>query len=258
MGKKPLKEENENIEKKPKASLGVTHYTWDEVIHDILFHFSSFTPVHVITLTPEMTVRSWDDANFRSIVGGAKIVVADGVGVQWGESKLTGRVPDKIPGVDLSERALEELDKIAGRLYLLGGRPNVVEEASRRLSNRFPKITLAGFHDGYFPESEEAEIVKNIAETRPHLLLVGMGSPKQEIFISKHLSNLNCAVAIGIGGSLDIFSGHLKRAPAFFRITCTEWLWRIISQPGDRLKRLPILWRFFFLILTNKIPVSRD
>ncbi|MFH1676113.1 MAG: WecB/TagA/CpsF family glycosyltransferase [bacterium] len=258
MGKKPLNAESVNTNGKRKTGLGVTHYSWEEVMNDIRFHFTKLTPAQVITLTPEMAVRSWDDGNFRRIIDEAKIVVADGVGVQWGESKITGRKTSKIPGVELSERALDELNKISGKLYLLGGKPEVVREASERLSIRFPRITVSGFRDGYFHESEEGEIVKKIAETGPHLLLVGMGSPKQEIFISSHLKDLNCAVAIGCGGSIDIISGYIKRAPAFFRKTGTEWFWRILSQPGERIKRLPVLWRFFIAVLLNKFPIRRD
>lgn len=181
------------------------------------------------------------------------MVVCDGVGVAWGQSRLTGERPEKIPGIDLAEWALGEVDRIAGRVYLLGSTDEAVRASAERLGNEYPRLTVAGFHHGYFDQSREEEIVKEIATANPHLLLVGMGSPKQEIFIFCHLNDLRCAVAMGIGGSFDVWSGNIRRAPAFFRSTGTEWLYRTLSQPGARLKRLPMMTRFIGLVLNKSI-----
>ncbi len=228
--------------KEERGGLGVTHPSWELAVSAIRQHFASFIPLHVITLAPEMCVRAWEDPDFRTIIDRAGLVVADGVGVAWGEGRLTGSKPEKVPGIDLATWALEEVDRIAGRVYLLGSRPEVIEKAARNIAGDFPRITLSGYHDGYF--SAEEKIVQAISAVVPHLLLVGMGTPLQEQFISRHLNDLKCAVAVGVGGSIDVWSGAIRRAPSLFRATSTEWLYRTIAQPRERLKRLPILWRF--------------
>ena len=236
----------------PGDGLGVTHRTWENARDALRAHLVSFVPAQVITLTPEMCVRTSEDAGFRAIVERAAVVVADGVGVVWGEARLTGRHTERIPGIDLANWALEEVDRMAGRVYLLGGRSERVERAAERLSRAFPRVTLAGWRDGYFRAEEEAEVVAAIAETTPHLVLVGMGSPRQERFISSYLHELRCAVAMGVGGAIDVWSGAVRRAPALFRATGTEWMYRTLTEPGARLRRLPTLWRYVSLVLRKR------
>jgi N-acetylglucosaminyldiphosphoundecaprenol N-acetyl-beta-D-mannosaminyltransferase len=231
--------------------LGVTHPTWDSARSAIRLALSSFIPSQVITLTPEMCVRASMDPVFEAVIRGAGIVVADGVGVVWGETRLTGKKPEKIPGIDLATWALEEVDRIAGRVYLVGAKPEVVEAAAEYISRNYPRLSVAGYRDGYFSDTDENEVVKRIAATEPHLLLVGMGSPKQDIFISQHLLELRCAVGIGVGGSFDVWSGTVKRAPAVFQKTGTEWLYRTLTQPKARLKRTSDLIKFIRLCMTK-------
>ncbi len=229
--------------------LGVTHTSWQMAKDALRTHFASFVPAQVVTLTPEMCVRAQKDREFRSVLETARIVVSDGVGVSWGEGHLTGTKPEKVPGIDLSRWALEEVDRIAGRVWLIGSKQHVIEKTAERIGLDYPRLTLSGYHDGYFSEDHEPELVKSVAETNPHLVLVGMGSPKQEFFIEKNLNDLKCAVAIGVGGTFDVLSGSIRRAPDFFRATGTEWLYRIVTQPGERLGRLPELMRFVFMVL---------
>jgi N-acetylglucosaminyldiphosphoundecaprenol N-acetyl-beta-D-mannosaminyltransferase len=160
-----------------------------------------------------MCVRADRNPDFDAIIRGAAIVVADGVGVAWGERHLTRARIEKIPGIDLAAWALEEVDRIGGRVFLLGAKPGVVKTAAENVSRNYPRLSVVGSRDGYFTETEEVEVVRTIAATEPHLLLVGMGSPKQEVFIAGHLDHLGCAVAMGVGGTLDVWSGTVRRAP---------------------------------------------
>jgi N-acetylglucosaminyldiphosphoundecaprenol N-acetyl-beta-D-mannosaminyltransferase len=241
-----------------RPGLGVSHRSWTQARDALRTHFASFIPVQVVTLTPQMCVRAREDEEFRRIIENARIVIADGISVVWGENRLTGNKPDRIPGTDLATWALAEVDRIAGKLYLLGAKPDVVEKAAREISLDYPRLTLSGFHHGYFTPEEEKNIVTEIAKTGPHLLLVGMGSPRQECFIREHLDDLGCAVAMGVGGSFDIWSGTVRRAPEFFRKTGMEWLYRTVSQPGDRLKRIPTLLRFVRMVLNDGAAPATD
>jgi N-acetylglucosaminyldiphosphoundecaprenol N-acetyl-beta-D-mannosaminyltransferase len=213
---------------------------------------SAFIPVQVVTLTPEMCIRVIEDEAFGSIVQNAGIVVADGVGVVWGEGVLKGKRPEKIPGIELAQWALGEVDRLAGRVFLLGARPECAEKAAEAISRDFPRLTVSGWQDGYFDPSEESGIAERIASTQPHLVLVAMGSPKQESFIAGHLFDLKCAVAIGVGGAFDVWSGAVRRAPTVFRLTGTEWLFRTLTQPRARLNRIGLLARFVVMVLKRR------
>lgn len=232
-----------------RSGLGVTHSTWSSAKDALRLHLSALIPVQVVTLTPEMCIRASENEAFNSIIQNAGIVIADGVGVVWGEGILKGKKPDKIPGIELAQWALSEVDRIAGRVFLLGARPEVTQKAAEAISGDFPRLTVPGWQDGYFDPSEERAIVERISSTQPHLLLVAMGSPKQEFFIASHLLDLKCAVAIGVGGAFDVWSGAVKRAPAVFRLTGTEWLFRTLTQPRARLNRIGLLARFIGMVL---------
>lgn len=235
-----------------RTGLGVTHRTWSDAKAAILTSIESSAPSQVVTLTPEMCVRADSDPVFSDIIRNAAIVVADGIGIVWGETKLTGKHVDKIPGIDLASWAIGEIDKIGGKIYLLGSKPDVVEKAVDFIKEKYPGIESIGFHDGYFKSGDEGNVVSEIATFAPHLLLVGMGSPRQENFIAKNLVDLNCSVAIGVGGSFDVWSGKIKRAPSIFRKTGTEWLFRTITQPSSRIGRIPLLWKFTGLVLSKR------
>jgi len=231
--------------------LGVTHATWEQARDAIRTHYASYVPVQVVTLTPEMCVRSWKEPEFREVIASAGIVVADGVGVAWGERHLTGSGIEKIPGIDIATWALEEVDRIAGKVYLVGAKEEVITKACGEIAARYPRLEIAGWHHGYFGENEEDGIVSEISSVKPHLLLVGMGSPRQEYFIHGHLGRLRCGVAIGIGGSFDVWSGKIRRAPEIFRKTGTEWMYRIMTQPGERIRRIPELMEFTWKVITG-------
>jgi len=242
----------------PRKGLGVTHYRWVDAKADLFNHIANFDGIQVVTLTPEMCVRAHEDDEFREIILNAAMVVADGVGVVWGQGRLTGRVPEKIPGIELAGAACDYLAMTKGRCFLLGGKPEVVKEAAGKLMILYPSIMVSGWQDGYFDASQEDEIVEKIASHKPHLVLVGTGSPKQEIFISNNLDKLNCAAAIGVGGSFDVWSGKVRRAPQAFRKTGLEWLYRTSTQPTSRAGRLRDLMRFTGMVLGRSIRAFGD
>jgi N-acetylglucosaminyldiphosphoundecaprenol N-acetyl-beta-D-mannosaminyltransferase len=242
----------EQKENNVRNGLGVTHYTWQSATDAIRLDMKSMTPTHVVTLTPEMCVRADSDPEFNNIIKDARLVVADGVGVVWGEGRRSGSRPEKIPGIELAEWSLDELNRNSGRVYLLGSKESVISPAAEYVRKNYPHVKVVGCHNGYFKPEEKSRIVSEIAGSNPNLVLVGLGSPKQEIFISKNLTVMNCGVAIGVGGTLDVFAGNVKRAPGFFRKTGTEWVYRTLSEPKKRIGRLPDLFKFIGLVLSKR------
>jgi len=211
-----------------------------------LFSFKDldFIPknAHIITLNFEMLVEAQYDPRFKEIINKADLVIADGSFICFLILVLKGRVVEKIPGIELAERLIENHQKVA----LLGGKSKVIEVLKKKFQE---KIVFS--HHGYFEENSSAEekIIREIKKSSPEIFLVALGSPKQEIFISQTRKSIDNSIEIGVGGAFDIWSGNLKRAPKWMQNFHLEWLFRIIQEPY-RLKRLLYnVCRFFYLLL---------
>lgn len=201
----------------------------------------------VVTLNPEICVRAQNDAPLRQSVCEAELVTADGVGMLWAAERLAKvRLPERVSGIDLCERLFRQNPKQL-RIFLLGARPGVAQEAAQKLTERFG-VQIAGVQDGYFSDAQT--VLGTINSSGANLLLVGMGE-RQEGFIHQHKSQLQTAVAIGVGGSLDVWSGQVKRVPAWAQRLRLEWLVRIGSDP-KRWGRFPRLLRFVALVLRQR------
>ena len=133
-------------------------------------------------------------------------------------------------------------------VYFFGGAPGVAQKAAEMMEIKYPGLKIVGVHNGYFDEKEERKIIADIKRVQPSLLLVGLGSPKQEKWIYNNLRLTGAKVAIGIGGSFDVMSGNLKRAPKIFCKLGLEWFYRLITQP-TRFKRMLKLPKFVVTVL---------
>lgn len=185
---------------------------------------------YICTPNPEMIMLARKDPALLRAVNGADMVLADGVGVLWASRRLGKPLPERVAGYDFLMTLLE---KMTGSVFLLGGKPGVAEKAAETIRARFPGVTVAGAMDGYF--TDEGPVLEAIGAARPDLLLVCLGMPKQELWMAAHRDCGACLMA-GLGGSLDVLAGTVKRAPAFWRERGLEWLYRLLRQPR-RIKR---------------------
>lgn len=196
----------------------------------------------VVTLNPEIAVRTQEDEALRRAVLEAELVTPDGVGILWAAKRLLGReLKERVTGIDLTLALLRRFPGV--RVYLLGGKPGVAEGAAREVE-RLGGVVV-GLHHGYF--QEEAPVVAAIREARPDLLLVGMGE-RQETFIHRHKARLGAKVAMGVGGTLDVLAGEARRPPLWAQRLGLEWLLRVGLDP-KRWRRAPRLFRFAYLVL---------
>lgn len=202
----------------------------------------------VVTLNPEIVVQSRADARLAAAVRHADLSVADGVGVAWA-ARLTGHeLPGRVPGVDL----VVELLTRAGEqvpVFLLGGRPGVAEAAADRITKRFGS-RVVGAHHGYFSADESAVICAKVKASGATLLLAGLGEG-QESFLHEHRKLFGARVMIGVGGTLDVLAGEVRRMPRWTSKLGVEWLFRVLLDPR-RWRRLPRLWRFAWLVLRSQ------
>ncbi|MBR3396045.1 MAG: WecB/TagA/CpsF family glycosyltransferase [Firmicutes bacterium] len=195
----------------------------------------------IVTPNAEIVEKASKTPELRRIINEeAAIVTPDGVGLIYA-SKLKGDpIQEKVAGIDFAHSAIELCAQLGRSVYLLGSKPGVAEAAAANLEKEIPGLKIAGFRDGYFREDEEPSVVAEINASGADFLCVALGSPKQEYFVIKHRDALKVKAAAGLGGSLDIWSGQLNRAPQFYIDHGLEWLYRMIQEP-KRLKRLPAL-----------------
>jgi N-acetylglucosaminyldiphosphoundecaprenol N-acetyl-beta-D-mannosaminyltransferase len=214
---------------------------------------ASRQPHQLATVNPEFIVAAQEDEVFRQIINQAALALPDGIGVLKAAQFLgITPLPERVPGSDLVVR-LAELSHAKGyRIYFLGAQPGVAEQAVTKLKLRFPNLQVAGVYAGS-PASEENEaIIQRILPTRPDILLVAYGAPKQDKWIARNLERLQVPVCLGVGGSFDFIAGTAKRAPVWVQQLALEWLHRLLTQPWRWRRIWNAVPRFSWLVLRSK------
>ncbi len=194
---------------------------------------------YVVTPNPEIVMSAREDPALHRAVEQAALVLPDGVGVIYGAKILGTPLKEKTPGIDFATGVMEQLSRTGGSVFLFGAKPGVAEQAGVNLRERYPGLKIAGTHDGYF--TEDAPIVEQINQARPDMLLVCLGSPKQELWMEQYAGKLQVGLMAGLGGSLDVFAGVVERAPERWQKLGLEWLYRLMKEPKriGRMMKLP-------------------
>lgn len=196
---------------------------------------------YVVTPNPEFLLAAEKDPEFRRVLNAADLVLPDGIGVVYSAKILGTPLKERVPGIEFAEAMLSALNEMGGRLYLLGAKPGVAEEAGRRICARYPALVLCGTHDGYF--KDEQAILPQIAAAKPDLLFVCLGAPKQEKWMARWGQHTGAKLAIGLGGCLDVFAGNVERAPEQWQKLGLEWAYRLKKEPKriGRMAKLPLV-----------------
>ena len=204
--------------------------------------FLSGTGFHyVVTPNPEFILAAETDLEFKTILNQADLVLPDGIGVVYSAKILGTPLKGRVPGIDFASNMLEVLNEKGGRLFPLGAKPGVAEQAGERILEQHPNIVLCGTQDGYF--KDEQDVVRKVADARPDLLFVCLGAPKQEKWIARWGMLTGAKLAIGLGGALDVFAGNVERAPEAWQKAGMEWAYRLKKEPQriGRMARLPLV-----------------
>ena len=196
---------------------------------------------YVVTPNPEFLLAAEKDPEFRRVLNAADLVLPDGIGVVYSAKILGTPLKERVPGIEFAEAMLSALNEMGGRLYLLGAKPGVAEEAGRRICARYPALVLCGTHDGYF--KDEQAILPEIAAAKPDLLFVCLGAPKQEKWMARWGRHTGAKLAFGLGGCLDVFAGNVRRAPEQWQKLGLEWAYRLKKEPKriGRMAKLPLV-----------------
>ena len=197
--------------------------------------------VMIATANAEMIMRATHDEELRDILNAAALVVPDGAGTVWAARHLGHAMPERVAGYDLAQELLRRAPAEGRRIYFFGAAPGVAEKAKEKAEQLYPGIEIVGVRNGFFSPADNAAIITEIKAAHPDLLLVALGVPKQEKWIAAHLAELDVPAAIGVGGTLDVMAGVMKRAPYWMQKAKLEWLFRGLMQPkrAGRLLALP-------------------
>ncbi|MDP8962484.1 MAG: WecB/TagA/CpsF family glycosyltransferase [Cyanobacteriota bacterium] len=199
---------------------------------------------HVVTLNAEMAIQAEHDDDLASIIRKAELVIPDGSGVilyLW----LHGRRQRRCPGIELAESAVRQAGKLGEScpVFFYGGAPGIAQKAAQIWQQQLPELALAGIEDGYLSPEAEQELKVTLKTKQPRLILVGLGVPRQELWIAQHRYLCPDAIWIGVGGSFDIWAGVKSRAPVWLRDNHLEWLYRLYQEPW-RWRRMMALPQF--------------
>lgn len=211
----------------------------------------------IVTPNSEIIMAASKNQQMADLLREAELMIPDGIGLVYASRILGQPLPERVTGIDFADAALSRLAQQGRPVYFLGSKPDggsgksVAAMAAEIKQAEHAGLTVAGVHHGYFQEADESQIVEEINRSGAELLLVALGSPKQELFIQRNRGQLQVKAAIGVGGSLDVWAGTLKRAPEFFRRHGLEWLYRLIQEPR-RYKRMAVLPLFMIKVIVTK------
>ncbi len=208
------------------------------------------SPSLIVTANPEIIWLARNDNSFAQCLEAAQMVTADGIGIIIAAKILGKPLKQRVTGIDLTTAIFTETEKKPYKFYFLGGKPGIAQKASEKISARFPGVQVVGIHHGYF--DDDTMILNDIREKKPDILLAALGMGRQEKWIREKAMAAGVPVSIGVGGSFDVFSGEVKRAPVWMQKTGLEWLHRLINQPS-RFTRMLQLPKFLMAVIMSRL-----
>ena len=206
-------------------------------------------PLQIGVVNAAKVVNMQRDPALRDDVLASDVVLADGMAVVWA-SRLTGRpLPERVAGIDLMYRMLDRAAERGHRVFCLGATAEVLADAVASFRRRWPSLIVAGAQHGYYAAEEESAVAQAIAESRADIVFIAMTSPRKEQFLARWSRAVDVPVWHGVGGSFDVASGRVQRAPILWQRLGLEWLYRVKQEPR-RLWRRYLVTNLLFVRIT--------
>lgn len=200
----------------------------------------------VVTANPEIVMHANKNPHYMKTLQQADFIIPDGIGVVFGSKILKRPIIERVAGVELMKDLLEVANRRKLRVFFLGAKEEVVGQVAQNVQKDYPDLVVAGYHHGFFKQNDK-QIVEKVKSTKPDLVFVALGFPRQENWIVNHFSEFEKGYFMGVGGSFDILAGTVKRAPKVWIKLNLEWLYRVIKQP-QRMKRMAFLPLFILKV----------
>lgn len=225
--------------------------TMSEAVDIVQNFIDKKNPSIIATANAEMILNATHDEDLKKILNSAELVVPDGAGTVWAAHYLGKKMPERVAGYDLVQELMKVAAKKSQKIFLFGAAPGVAEKAKQKAEKLYSGIKIVGVRNGFFTQDDELEIISQIKNSSPDILLAALGVPKQEKWLANHKNILNVPVSIGVGGTFDVMAGIVKRAPLWMQKAKLEWLYRAIKQPS-RVGRLIALPKFVLKVFAAK------
>jgi N-acetylglucosaminyldiphosphoundecaprenol N-acetyl-beta-D-mannosaminyltransferase len=215
-------------------------------------------PSQHVCVNAAKIVATRDDARMRAIVGRSDVVSADGQAIIWASKLLRDPLPERVAGIDLMHGLLARASREGWRVYFLGATEVVLATALQRFRERYSGLRIVGSHNGYFSDAESLSICSAIREVAADLVFVAMSSPRKEYWIADHLEHLGAALAIGVGGALDVEAGLARRAPRVMQRAGLEWAFRLAQEPRRLFRRYAVTNARFLGMLARALALREE
>lgn len=219
--------------------LGITidPLTMKETVDAVEQYVLKKHPLHLMGVNADKINQCHEDEKIKKIVNESGIINADGASVVLASKFLGAPVPERVAGIDLMQNLLELSNKKGYSVYFFGAKEEILQDMLKIFEERYPALNVVGYRNGYFSPKDEKYIQEDIKEKKPNFVFVGITSPKKEYIIQSFMDNGINAVFMGVGGSFDVLSGHIKRAPLWMQNAHLEWLFRVANEPKRLFKR---------------------
>ena len=223
--------------------------TLDNFVRVLTERIDNHLRTFVVTANPEIVMYANEHKKFAHLINNADYIIPDGIGIILGAKLLATPLSERVAGYDVFTRMLKWGSDNQKTAFFVGAKPNVIADLRKVVSREYPGLTIGGTQDGYF--TDEQEVAEAIRQADPDMVFVATGSPKQEEFINRNINKAE-ALFMGIGGSFDVLTGNVKRAPKKWQDLKLEWLYRAIKEPS-RFKRLAILPKYLADVAKQRI-----
>ncbi|MDD3626414.1 MAG: WecB/TagA/CpsF family glycosyltransferase [bacterium] len=230
----------------------INNVDYNETLDQVIKTIDEGRRGYIITANSLMVMNGINNILFKRILNDASIVTPDGIGLIWASNFLGTPLKTRVTGIDLTRRLLRLAALKGYSVYLLGGSPGITIKVKMDLEEGYPGIKIAGVSHGYFSKREEVLLIEEIRRAQPDLIFVGFGSPNQEKWINRNFHAFDKGILIGVGGSFDVLSGQIKRAPNFLQRVGLEWFFRLLKEPY-RWKRMLALPKFIWYIFIQRM-----
>jgi N-acetylglucosaminyldiphosphoundecaprenol N-acetyl-beta-D-mannosaminyltransferase len=227
--------------------LGLPVHVMNDYPDWLLYCLKAGKGTHVVTLNSEMTIQAEKNPTLANIIQNAELVIPDGAGVVLYLQYLLGKKIQRVPGIELAEKLLQTVSQkqTSAPIFFYGGAPGVATKAADLWKQKLPTLTISGTHSGYHSSEEEQQLLQSLSQLQPQVIFVGLGVPRQELWISQNRHLCPNSIWIGVGGSFDIWSGTKTRAPGWLANNNLEWLYRLYQEPW-RWRRMLAIPEFVF------------
>lgn len=215
----------------------IDNLSMEETVEEVDKYVQNGIPLHLMGVNADKINELNRNERLKHIVNGCGIINADGASVVWASRKLKKPVKERVAGIDLMDRLLALSEKRKYSIYLLGAKQEVVEQTVKVIADKYPGLKIAGFRNGYFFRKDWDEVAQELRSSGAQIIFVGITSPLKEYLVEYLQEKDVPSVFMGVGGSFDVISGNIPRAPMWMQKAGLEWLFRVLQEPGRLWKR---------------------